>query len=89
MIITPALLERKDTFLYVNSLYRVLRIDGGRVYFAITNDSGFGGGVKSTLSMSINSKQKLTLIKDGDFDCPAEDLHKHFKILPEGSNLVS
>jgi len=87
MTITPALLQRKDLFRLntMGAIYRVSKIEGYNAHYVHVS-SDYGG--KDGKRISIKSRAKIILVEDGDFQCPPEDLHKHFKILPEGTTLV-
>lgn len=80
MIIIPALLERGDLFRIGESgtIYRVLRIGGGSVYFYPNN------GSNAQRQMGIKSKQKLTLLNDNDFGDPTKLKNYMDILIPEG-----
>lgn len=90
MIIIPALLEKRDLFKIGSTgcLYICMDIFDGIVFYTGQNNQVSKLTRESYpyfSRMSVKSKLKLTLIKDGDFHCPPEELHKHILIVPENS----
>lgn len=62
MIITPALLQKLDVFMWTDggTKYVVKTVESGRVFYSCA-----GGNTHKILSVGIKSRQKFILVKDG------------------------